>query len=208
VDKNSRVMTSPITHSDLSGADFPLGASISTPYPPRFTQCLQFVLTHEGGGRVNRDSGGVTKWGISQRAYPELDIVSLTLEDVTEIYFRDYFSPNLSCPIDLLYFDSAVNCGKVRAGKWLQASINGYLPRNYIEIDGVIGTLTIEALKYCPQDLLTLSLLNVRLLYYYSLRKTHAEYFSGWIGRVADLIGVLSEGCYDASLIKSTQGSL
>ena len=110
MDKNSRIMTPPITHSDLSGADFP------SSYPLRFTQCLQFVLAHEGMGRVNRDSGGVTKWGISQKAYPELDIVSLTLEDATEIYFRDYFSPNLSCPIDLLYFDSAVNCGKARAG--------------------------------------------------------------------------------------------
>lgn len=37
------------------------------------------------------DAGGLTKFGISKRAYPKLDIVNLTVEDAKKIYERDYW---------------------------------------------------------------------------------------------------------------------
>ena len=46
-----------------------------------FDHCITAILTEEGG-LVNhsRDPGGLTKYGISQRSYPNLDIQSLTLD--------------------------------------------------------------------------------------------------------------------------------
>ncbi|WP_425526518.1 glycosyl hydrolase 108 family protein [Xanthomonas oryzae] len=50
------------------------------------------MLSHEGG-YVNdpRDPGGETQWGISKRAYPELNIRALTRDQAIEIYRRDYW---------------------------------------------------------------------------------------------------------------------
>lgn len=44
------------------------------------------------GGYVNdpADPGGETKYGISKRSYPHLDIRNLTVEQATEIYQRDW----------------------------------------------------------------------------------------------------------------------
>jgi hypothetical protein len=57
-----------------------------------FERAVAFVLRHEGG-YVNdpRDPGGETKYGISKRAYPRLDIKGLTEADAKEIYRRDYW---------------------------------------------------------------------------------------------------------------------
>lgn len=43
------------------------------------------VIAREGGSKITRDlhdPGGVTKYGISQRAYPDEDIENMTLEEV------------------------------------------------------------------------------------------------------------------------------
>jgi len=52
-----------------------------------FEVALNFVLKWEGG-YVNdpRDSGGETKFGISKKAYPNLDIKNLTQQQAGEIY--------------------------------------------------------------------------------------------------------------------------
>ena len=58
-----------------------------------FHDCIAHVLAAEGG-LVNdpKDPGGVTKFGISQRSYPALDIRALTLDDAKTIYQRDYWA--------------------------------------------------------------------------------------------------------------------
>ena len=58
-----------------------------------FIQAVELVLKHEGGftpGLPN-DPGGATNFGISQRAYPDVDIKNLTVEGAKEIYRRDYW---------------------------------------------------------------------------------------------------------------------
>lgn len=83
-----------------------------------FARCIEFVLAEEGG-TVNdpHDPGGLTKYGISQRSYPDVDILRLTLDDATAIYRRDYWDKirgdELPAGIDLLVFDSAVNQGSL-----------------------------------------------------------------------------------------------
>lgn len=102
------------------------------------------VLKHEGG-YVNHptDPGGETKYGISKRAYPDVDIAALTEEDAEEIYYRDYWSrikgDDLPAGVSCVVMDYAVNSGISRASKALQAACgikNG---------DGIIGPHTLSA---------------------------------------------------------------
>lgn len=77
------------------------------------------------GGYVNDpdDLGGETKWGISKRAYPKLDIKNLSRSAAEEIYFRDYWRAGgadaLPWPLSLVHFDASVNHGVGRARKFL-----------------------------------------------------------------------------------------
>ena len=54
-----------------------------------FPDCIAHVLAAEGG-LVNdpKDPGGVTKFGISQRSYPALDIRALSLENAKANVYR------------------------------------------------------------------------------------------------------------------------
>ena len=54
-----------------------------------FPDCISHVLAAEGG-LVNdpKDPGGVTKFGISQRSYPALNIRELTPDDAKANFYR------------------------------------------------------------------------------------------------------------------------
>jgi hypothetical protein len=79
-------------------------------------KAIEFVLQEEGG-YVNdpADPGGETNYGISKRAYPDVDIRSLTRNAAIEIYKKDYWEKagcdSLPSPIDICVFDTAVNMG-------------------------------------------------------------------------------------------------
>jgi len=73
------------------------------------------------------DSGGETKYGISKREYPNLDIPNLTLQQAQQIYQRDYWNA-LNCDahsweMALVLFDCGVNQG-VSAAKGILPSIS------------------------------------------------------------------------------------
>ncbi len=99
-----------------------------------FDKALEFVLRWEGGySNDPHDPGGETKFGISKRSYPEVNIKDLTREQAGEIYKRDYWDV-MGCdarPSDfaLAVFDAAVNCGIARAAIWLDSgpTIDQYL---------------------------------------------------------------------------------
>ena len=78
------------------------------------------------GGLVDHpnDPGGLTNWGISQRAYPDLDIRELTREEAIAIYHRDYWLPipdTLPDAMRWMLFDCAVNHGLKVARDWARA---------------------------------------------------------------------------------------
>ena len=61
-----------------------------------FDQALTKLLKKEGGSKLTNtkhDRGGQTKWGISQRAYPHLDIAELDFKTARQIYEQDYWQP-------------------------------------------------------------------------------------------------------------------
>ena len=81
-----------------------------------FDSAFQIVVGLEGGFVDDpRDPGGATCYGISQRAYPDLQISTLTLDQAKQIYLRDYWTPlaidTAPWGVALLLFDCAVNQG-------------------------------------------------------------------------------------------------
>ena len=89
-----------------------------------FDKAIKFVLKWEGGYNWDKnDPGGETKFGISKRSYPEFDISKLTLKQVKEIYYQNYWlkcdCDNLPYPFNICVFDTAINCGRSRAKKFL-----------------------------------------------------------------------------------------
>lgn len=83
----------------------------------------------EEGGYVNdpRDPGGETKFGISKRAHPDVDIASLTIDQARDIYRRDYWDANrlgeLPARMAVAVFDGAVNSGSRAAIGWFQRAL-------------------------------------------------------------------------------------
>lgn len=114
--------------------------------PDRPSYCISVVITEEVGNDPNGgfviDSGGATKWGISQKAYPSLNIANLTMVDAINIYYRDYWlkinGDGLPTPLDLYVLDAAVNQGVGAAIEMLQ--VLGGVP-----VDHVIGYKTLQA---------------------------------------------------------------
>lgn len=146
-----------------------------------FARCIEFVLAEEGG-TVNdpHDPGGLTKYGISQRSYPDVDILRLTLDDATAIYRRDYWDKirgdELPAGIDLLVFDSAVNQGVAVASRLLQASLN-------VHVDGAIGPMSIKAACETGPDKLAIDFCARRAFRYATSR--NIELFGrGWFLRL------------------------
>lgn len=103
-----------------------------------FRRCLAFVLKWEGGDKITRDPrdpGGTTKYGISQRAHPSLDIESLTEAQAAAIYEIEYWRPTgcdgLAWPLNLCAFDCAVNQGPGFAREALRLS---HVPGTVLQI--------------------------------------------------------------------------
>ena len=96
----------------------------------KFEDIINDVFEKEGG-YVNdpKDPGGETKYGISKRAFPDVDIKAINKEDAKKIYMDNYWTPSKSesIPENLrhIYFDMVVNFGIRGAGKVLQRACNG-----------------------------------------------------------------------------------
>lgn len=157
-----------------------------------FDIAVNLILDHEGG-YINhpRDPGGETNFGISKRAYPNLNIRDLTRDEAKTIYRRDYWNKvrgdSLPFPVATVLFDMAVNMGVKRAIEMLQRSAN-------VKSDGVFGPKTESALSGLSSAYLVESLTTQRLQYYSSL-PTFSRFGNGWIRRsIETLVFSLSMG--------------
>ena len=154
-----------------------------------FNEIIEKVLEHEGG-YVNdpKDLGGETKYGITKRFYPDIDIKNLTIEQAKEIYKKDYWDKNKveSLPQNLwhIYFDMCVNMGKRTAVKVLQrAAVN---KGRKIEVDGGLGPMTIGALKGVELDRVR----AFRVKYYVDLitaKPEQEKFYLGWFRRATEV---------------------
>ncbi|WP_440105447.1 glycoside hydrolase family 108 protein [Acidovorax sp. BL-A-41-H1] len=147
-----------------------------------FLDLVDRVLSHEGG-YVNdpNDPGGETKWGISKRSYPHLNIKGLTRQDAIAIYQRDFWQrvqgDKLPVPFVFQALDAAVNHGIGNAVRWMQRAAG-------VADDGVIGPVTLAAVaRQEPADLVLL--FNAERLEFYAKLKTFDNFGRGWTIRVA-----------------------
>ena len=111
-----------------------------------FRRALDFTLAQEGGYVHDpADPGGETKFGISKRAYPDVEIAQLTRADAAAIYHRDYWMPlrgdDLPPLTALVLFDWAVHSGVQMVTHALQKQVGG------LTVDGVAGPLTVTRVR-------------------------------------------------------------
>lgn len=149
------------------------------------------LLKEEGYLSDNpNDSGGLTKFGISQKSYPNLDIAKITQEEAADIYRNDFYN---SLKIEMIkdekiayeVFDYAVNGGITSSAIALQASLH-YLGSKIV-IDGEVGLKTIsECNSYKDQSLLLYVLTSFRMHKYFNICDKwpkNLEFFEGWARR-------------------------
>jgi len=113
-----------------------------------FNAAVHMVLDHEGGESVHPDDrGGPTKFGISQRWHPDVDLRTLTRERAIEIYWEKYWQGRgydlLPASVAVKVFDLAVNMGRVLAGICLQRALRACGAS--VTEDGEIGPKTAAA---------------------------------------------------------------
>jgi lysozyme family protein len=143
------------------------------------------VVVGEEGGYVNNpaDPGGETRFGVSKRAHPEVNIAALTLDQAKAIYKSGYWDKvrgdDLPPPLALLIFDSAVNNGPSAAAKWLQQAVG-------VGCDGIIGPATLAAIaKHALADVM--AEFHARRILFQMTLPTVATFGLGWARRLARL---------------------
>lgn len=135
-----------------------------------FDKVIDLVLKNEGVTENNPtgfadikgDPGGVTKWGISTKAwrgdgqFPGLstvfsefpkEVTELTKDQAIEIYRREYFKPwmeSLDVTTAFLLFDCEVNQGL--SEKIVQRAVG-------VVDDGVVGPNTLKAIGLANRDI-------------------------------------------------------
>jgi len=156
-------------------------------YDKNFDYAIEIVLKHEGG-LVNNpsDPGGLTNFGVSQRSYPNVDIMRLTVSKAKDIYYRDYWMKGRYNKIDhkklsAKVFDSAVNMGNKQANKLIQrACLAAGQP---LVVDGMLGRKSFAAINACDGDLL-LAVFKSEMASYYRLiiakKPSLAVFKNGW----------------------------
>lgn len=147
-----------------------------------FDDAFVRLIGHEGGVSNNpADGGGLTKYGISKRAYPGEDIINLTLDRAKRIYHQDYWGPagcdTVPEAIKFDLFDMAVNSGVKTAIKTLQKAVGQFE-------DGVLGPKTLQAIQSTLGPRLVARFNGSRLMFMTDLG-VWPTFGKGWARRIA-----------------------
>lgn len=154
----------------------------------QFAPALALTLRWEGGETV--DTGGYTKWGISQKAYPKLDIKNMTRAQMEAIYKADYWNKIQADKISNqdaanYLFDYAVNAGAGAAVKAAQSVLKNRFGKNIV-IDGGMGPQTIAAINAVGAAFGP-ALAKYRADFYKALAARdpakYSKYLTGWLKR-------------------------
>jgi len=175
-----------------------------------FDKAIAYTLRHEGGHVFDpKDPGGETRFGISKRSYPKIDIKNLRLAEAVYLYRVDFwvrpkFNKITVPTIATKVFDLGVNTSPRRAAKMLQRAVNqvcgGEIPAQRrsswrqkmarlfkgttLAVDGLIGPITIEAVALCPYHEALLIALKGEAYQHY-IKQKKPLYIAGWLTRLA-----------------------
>jgi lysozyme family protein len=143
-----------------------------------FTRAMEIVFDLEGGFTV--DEGGETKFGISKRAYPLIDIPNLDKATAACIYLKDYWTPakcdTYPWPLCLFVFDAAVNQGLDAANRTLQKAAG-------TAVDGIIGPNSQKAIAKADQREIAALFMAERAIRYTGTRNFDKN-GRGWFKRL------------------------
>ncbi len=144
------------------------------------------MLQHEGG-YVNHpsDPGGETNYGITKsvaRQYGYKGSMKDIPMDIVEKIYKNQYWDAMSCDsfpfsVGFQLFDAAVNHGQLNARKLLQRAVG-------VKDDGIVGSLTLAAVRKQPQFAL-ISLFNSKRIEFYTNISTFNAFGKGWMARVA-----------------------
>ena len=159
-----------------------------------FNQAIDKTLAHEGGDTFTDDAtdhGGATKYGISQNAYPDVDIRNLTEAQAKDIYQRDYWNRIRGNDITSQrmaenIFDTCVNMGVHTGSRLAQLSL-GIEPA-----DGIIGSQSLRVINGADEELFLAKFALAKLQHYADLctaNDSQKKYLLGWLNRTLANIG-------------------
>lgn len=155
-----------------------------------YDESYKFTAQFEGGWVNHKDDpGGPTMRGVTQRVYDAyrrrkgqepFTVRKISTPEVEEIYRKEYWNrahcDELPIGVDFAVYDFAVNSGVSRAVKYLQGIVGA-------KRDGVIGIMTLDAIKEHDPEELVIRLCEERWAFMKRLR--HWKTFkNGWTRRV------------------------
>ena len=160
-----------------------------------FTDAFAYVVGEEGklsmdpedsgnwtGGEIGVGELKGTKYGVSAAAYPLLDIANLSLSDAQTLARREYWNriggDILPYGIALCLFDFGYNAGVHEATRVAQRALG-------LQEDGVIGPLTLKALKQTPVPTFAENFTVERIKAYHQMAGFEHE-GAGWINRAKE----------------------
>ena len=161
----------------------------------RFERIFDYLLRVEGGYSDDKnDKGGKTKFGIIEEEARDFgykgNMQDLTKDFAKNIYLKKYYLGNkldkvVNDKVDLSICDWAVNSGR-NGTKNAQIAINQLTNAN-LDVDGIIGNKTLEALNSVDSDKFLEVYHNLQRIYYkgkVEADRTQERFLTGWLNRV------------------------
>ena len=163
--------------------------SASDAYSVEFLIAVQRVLADEGGDSSNpTDAGGATRFGISARAHPGVEIATLTRDAAVKIYWEEWWLrfgfAQLPAAVAVKAFDLAVNMGAGNAIECLQRALRA--SGVSVTEDGAIGHATVLAAARADPAAL-MSAMRSEFAAHYRLvaakQNRDQAFLKGWLNR-------------------------
>jgi lysozyme family protein len=153
-----------------------------------FNYAIVKTIAKEGGSKITddpNDKGGLTRYGISQRSYPNLDIKNLTESQAAVIYKRDYWDLVRGDDIKNQIvaeniFDTAVNMGVKTASRLAQSCLD------ISPADGAIGDASLIKINGVTPEYFLLCYTLAKVARYASIcnkDRSQSKFLLGWINR-------------------------
>jgi lysozyme family protein len=161
----------------------------SDEYSAEFLVAVQHVLANEGGDSSNpADAGGLTRFGISARAHPGVDIATLTRDAAVKIYWNEWWLrfgfAQLPAAVAAKTFDLAVNMGASNAIECLQRALRA--SGAPVTEDGAMGPATALAAARADSAAL-MSAMRSEFAAHYRLvaakQNRDQVFLKGWLNR-------------------------
>lgn len=153
--------------------------------------CLCCAQSEGGYVRDPGDPGGETKYGVSKRSFPKMDIKKLTLQQAARIYRRHFWDQIRGDQIQdqklaNKLFDLSVNIGVSRAVRILQQACG--LCGLPVAENGIPTASTLTVVNMCDARSLLAEFKALAAGYYRDLAHQHPalqRFLGGWLKRAA-----------------------